>query len=199
MAMKRVFDIIGSIILIILLLFPFLFLCLLCRLKMGHPVFFIQTRPGRNGIPFKMIKLRTMINSHDSSGSLSDDHIRLTNFGRFLRSTSLDELPELINVLKGDMSFVGPRPLLMDYLPLYSEEERKRHDVRPGITGLAQINGRNGISWEEKFKYDIYYVNNRTMFMDIKIIIFTIGTVFKMKGVDSEKGVTMPRFEGKNK
>lgn len=164
--------------------------------NLGSPVFFKQTRPGLKGEPFEMIKFRTMLDAYDEEGSLLPNEQRHTKFGNFLRSTSLDELPELWNVLKGDMSLVGPRPLLTDYLPLYNEEQARRHDVRPGITGWAQVNGRNAISWEEKFKLDSWYVDNQSLLLDLKIIFMTLKKVVIKEGVNASDNVTMARFTG---
>lgn len=169
---------------------------LLARRRLGSPVLFRQTRPGKEGRPFEMLKFRTMTNARDSQGQLLPDADRMTPFGHFLRSSSLDELPELWNVLKGDMSLVGPRPLLMEYLPLYSAEQARRHEVRPGLTGWAQINGRNALSWEEKFALDVWYVDNRSLWLDIKIILLTIVSVLKRSGISAEGEATMPRFSG---
>ena len=171
-------------------------LAILVRIKLGGPILFCQVRPGKDGDPFKMIKFRTMLNTIDQNGALLNDADRLTEFGRFLRKTSLDELPELWNVLKGDMSLVGPRPLLMEYLPLYSQEQLRRHEVRPGITGWAQINGRNAISWEQKFALDVWYVDNRTFWLDLKIVWRTIIKVFLREGISASGEVTMPKFTG---
>ena len=165
-------------------------------LILGAPIFFKQQRPGLNGIPFNFIKFRTMTNEKDNNGKLLSDNKRITKFGNLLRKTSLDELPSLWNVLKGEMSLVGPRPLLMEYLPLYSKEQMRRYEVKPGITGWAQINGRNSISWEEKFKLDIWYVDNRRFLLDIKIIILTIWKVFSGEGVSPEGRPTMKKFNG---
>ncbi len=166
-------------------------------LKMGWPPFFSQLRPGLHGKPFTMYKFRTMSAKKDRFGRLLPDAERLTSFGRFLRATSLDELPELWNVLKGEMSLVGPRPLLMEYLPLYSPKQARRHEVRPGITGWAQVNGRNVLSWEEKFKLDVWYVENRSVCLDIKIIFMTVKSVFKKEGISANGYATMPKFTGK--
>lgn len=166
-------------------------------IKMSRPVLFSQIRPGLNGKPFKMFKFRTMLRASDQTGQLLPDAQRLTSFGKFLRSTSLDELPELWNVLKGDMSLVGPRPLLMEYLPLYSAEQSRRHDVKPGITGWAQVNGRNALSWEEKFALDVWYVKNRSMKLDLSILLKTVIAVLTSKGISSEGHSTMPKFDGK--
>ncbi len=167
--------------------------------KLGFPVLFRQVRPGKNGKPFEMIKFRTMLDAVDSNGSLLPDSERMTPFGSFLRSSSLDELPGLWNVFKGDMSLVGPRPLLVEYLLLYSPEQSRRHDVRPGLSGWAQVNGRNAIGWEEKFKLDVWYVDNRSFLLDIKIILFTIKKVFVRDGISAEGEVTMTKFTGTEK
>lgn len=169
---------------------------LLVRLKLGSPVLFRQTRPGVNAQPFAMIKFRTMTNQRGINGELMPDAMRLTKFGKFLRLSSLDELPELWNVLKGEMSIVGPRPLLMEYLPLYTKEQARRHEVRPGITGWAQVNGRNAISWEEKFKLDVWYVDNKTIWLDIRILWLTILKVLKCEGVSAQGEATMSKFTG---
>jgi lipopolysaccharide/colanic/teichoic acid biosynthesis glycosyltransferase len=194
--MKRLFDICVSGVAIVLLS-PLLFVTMfVTRIKLGGPVFFRQQRPGLHGQPFEMVKFRTMTGSRDSEGNLLPDGERLTAYGRFLRSTSIDELPELWNVLKGDMSLVGPRPLLMEYLPLYSAEQRRRHEVRPGVTGWAQINGRNAISWNEKFAFDIWYVDNRSFFLDLKILSLTAKNVLIRRGVNAAGSPTMPKFTG---
>lgn len=166
------------------------------RLKMGKPVLFSQIRPGLQNRPFKMIKFRTMRDAIDANGDPLPDSERLTRLGQFMRSSSLDELPELWNVLKGEMSLVGPRPLLMEYLPLYSPEQARRHEVRPGVTGWAQVNGRNAISWDEKFELDVWYVDNRTIWLDLKIIWLTIRKVLKRDGISAVGEATMPRFTG---
>jgi lipopolysaccharide/colanic/teichoic acid biosynthesis glycosyltransferase len=195
---KRLFDL-TSTILGLLLIWPLvLLLTLLVRSKLGAPIFFRQQRPGRFGKPFIMYKFRTMTDTCDTAGTLLPDGERLTPFGRFLRSSSLDELPELINVLKGEMSLVGPRPLLMEYLPLYSIEQSRRHEAQPGITGWAQVNGRNAISWEEKFKLDVWYVDNRSLLLDIKILRMTIEKVFKREGISQDGQATMEVFKGTN-
>ncbi len=167
------------------------------RHKLGTPVLFRQVRPGLNGKPFEMVKFRTMLDAVDPTGHLLPDSERMTPFGSFLRSSSLDELPELWNVLKGDMSLVGPRPLLMEYLPLYSPEEYRRHEVRPGVTGWAQINGRNALSWEEKFALDLWYVDNRTLWLDLRIIFLTVKKVFMRDGISADGEATMPKFTGR--
>jgi lipopolysaccharide/colanic/teichoic acid biosynthesis glycosyltransferase len=166
------------------------------RRQLGKPVLFRQIRPGKRGRPFQLLKFRTMRDESDSRGLLLSDDKRLSDFGRWLRSTSLDELPELWNVLRGDMSLVGPRPLLMEYLPLYSPEQTRRHKVRPGITGWAQINGRNAISWEEKFRLDVWYVDNQSLWLDLKILFLTILRVFQRSGISAEGEATMPKFTG---
>ena len=180
-----------------IMLSPFLIiLCIAVLLILGTPIFFKQQRPGLNGIPFNFIKFRTMTNKKDKNGNLLPDGERLTSFGEFFRKTSLDELPSLWNVLKGDMGFVGPRPLLIEYLPLYSDEQVRRHEVKPGITGWAQINGRNAISWEEKFELDVWYVDNRSFLIDIKIIIITIWKVLRQEGISQRNHSTMEKFKG---
>ena len=196
---KRFFDLIVSI-LALLLLSPLL-LCaaLAVRLCLGKPVLFIQQRPGLMGVPFHMYKIRTMSEERDSNGNLLTDADRLTLLGRFLRVTSIDELPELFNVLKGEMSIVGPRPLLMKYLSLYSYEQARRHEVKPGITGWAQINGRNAITWEEKFQLDVWYVDNRSFWLDVKIIFMTILKILKREGINQQGQATMEEFQGSDK
>ncbi len=194
--MGRMLDIIVSIITLIILSPLMLLIALAIRLLLSNPIFFWQRRPGRNGKPFEMVKFRTMREGVDNQGNPLPDADRLTRLGRFLRSTSLDELPELWNVLKGDMSLVGPRPLLMEYLPLYSQEQARRHVVRPGVTGWAQVNGRNAISWEEKFELDVWYVDNHSLLLDIKIIWLTVRKVFQRDGVSADGEATMPRFTG---
>src|SRR5690554_5059659 len=196
--LKRLFDILASAFGLLLLSPVILIVAWQVRRKLGSPVFFRQTRPGLNGKPFEMVKFRTMRDAVDENGKPLPDSERITPFGRFLRSTSLDELPELWNVLKGDMSVVGPRPLRMDYLPLYNEHQARRHDVRPGVTGWAQINGRNSISWEEKFDLDVWYVDNQSMLLDLKIIFLTVKKVLVREGIDSQEDVPMPRFTGTN-
>lgn len=197
--MKRFVDIIVSVI-SLLLLAPFgLMVFFAVWLLLGSPVLFYQTRPGLYGKPFQIRKFRTMTDARDIDNMLLPDTKRLTRFGRFLRSTSLDELPALWNVLKGDMSLVGPRPLLVQYLPRYSKEQFRRHEVRPGITGWAQVNGRNSISWEEKFTLDVWYVDNRTMALDVKIILLTIAAVLARKDISAQGEPTMPEFMGTDK
>jgi lipopolysaccharide/colanic/teichoic acid biosynthesis glycosyltransferase len=194
--MKRLFDIIASAIGLLVLLPVIAVVALQIRRKLGSPVLFRQVRPGKDGRPFEMIKFRTMRDAVDDEGNLLPDAERMTPFGHFLRSTSLDELPELWNVLKGDMSLVGPRPLLMEYLPLYSEDQRRRHAVRPGVTGWAQVNGRNAISWGDKFKLDTWYVDNRSFWLDLKIIYLTVKKVLVRDGISAEGEVTMQKFTG---
>lgn len=193
---KRFFDFILSLIAIIMLSPVYLIVIVLVRIKLGSPVFFTQKRPGKDEKIFKMYKFITMTNEVDENGNLLPDDKRLTKFGKLLRSTSLDELPELFNILKGDMSIVGPRPLLVRYLPLYNEYQKHRHDARPGFTGWAQCNGRNSISWEEKFDLDVYYVNHITFLLDVKIIFKTVKTVLCREGISSEASATMEEFRG---
>lgn len=193
---KRALDILLSGIALILFSPMILILAILVKLKLGSPVIFKQERPGKNEKVFSMYKFRTMTDERDQNGIYLSDDLRLTKFGKMLRATSLDELPELWNILKGDMSIVGPRPLLVEYLPLYSDEQRKRHNVRPGLTGLAQVNGRNAISWEEKFKYDCLYVNSYSFFKDFSIICQTINKVLKHEGITSDSSETNEKFEG---
>lgn len=194
--MKRLVDVAGSGLGLIILAPVVGVLSILIWRYMGTPVLFRQIRPGRNGKPFQMIKFRTMLNEHGADGELLSDEERLTRLGRFLRSTSLDELPELWNVMNGDMSLVGPRPLLMEYLPLYSSEQARRHEARPGITGWAQVNGRNALSWEEKFALDVWYVDNQSFWLDLKILWLTVSRVLKRDGISADGEATMPRFRG---
>jgi lipopolysaccharide/colanic/teichoic acid biosynthesis glycosyltransferase len=193
---KRLFDLVLTIPAMILLLPVVLIVALLVRIKLGSPVLFRQTRPGLNGQLFTVLKFRTMTDARDANGDLLPDETRLTPFGALLRRTSLDELPELINVLRGDMSLVGPRPLLVQYLPLYSPEQARRHAVRPGITGWAQINGRNAITWEEKFQYDVWYVDHASFRLDLSILLITVWKVLSRQGINSPGQATMPNFEG---
>ena len=192
--MKRVIDFICALLALIVLSPILLITAVLVRVKLGSPVLFTQDRPGKEGKIFKLMKFRSMTDARDSEGNLLPDDDRLPKFGRVLRSTSLDELPELINILKGDMAVVGPRPLLIQYLPYYTKEERHRHDVRPGLTGLAQINGRNTITWKEKFAFDIEYVNNITLKNDVKIILKTVGKVFRRSDIAVGKEFKVTRF-----
>jgi len=173
-------------------------MAILVRMQIGSPVLFRQMRPGLDGVPFQMVKFRTMRDAVDGQGNYLPDAQRLTPLGRFMRSASLDELPELWNVLKGDMSIVGPRPLLMEYLPLYSPEQARRHEVRPGITGWAQVNGRNAISWDEKFALDVWYVDNQTLWLDIRIMALTVRRVFARQGISADGEATMTKFTGKS-
>jgi undecaprenyl phosphate N,N'-diacetylbacillosamine 1-phosphate transferase len=195
-AFKSIIDILVTIFFIILLSPLLLVIGISIRLIFGSPVLFIQNRPGYKGKIFKLIKFRTMLYKSDEIGKLLIDEYRLTKFGKLLRSTSLDELPELINVLKGEMSLVGPRPLLEEYLPLYSKEQARRHEVKPGITGWAQVNGRNAISWKQKFDFDVWYVDNVSFLLDIKILILTIVRIFQRQGITQEGQATMEKFRG---
>ncbi|NLL04836.1 MAG: sugar transferase [Clostridiaceae bacterium] len=192
---KRLMDIVLSLLAIIILSPVLLIVALLVRVKLGSPVIFKQNRPGLNEKLFTLYKFRTMTDEKDENGELQPNHIRLTKLGRILRATSLDELPELFNILKGDMSIIGPRPLLIEYLPLYNEKQKHRHDVRPGLSGLAQVNGRNAISWEEKFDYDIDYVENLTFLLDFKIILKTFFKVLKREGINRTENITMDKFK----
>lgn len=193
---KRTVDFLLSLVSIIILSPVLLILAVVVRIKMGSPIVFSQPRPGINGKIFKMYKFRTMTNERDENGNLLPDEMRLNKFGAFLRSTSLDELPELFNILKGDMAIVGPRPLLVEYLPLYTEEQARRHEVRPGMTGYAQVNGRNELSWEKKFELDVEYVDNVTFLNDLRIVFKTVKTVLKREGISSETSKTMEKFTG---
>lgn len=195
--MKRLFDLTLSCGALLVLGLPLLVLIWMVRRKLGSPVFFRQTRPGLRGEPFVMVKFRTMTDARGADGALLPDAERLTAFGRFLRATSLDELPELWNVVKGDMSLVGPRPLLMEYLPLYSPEQARRHEVRPGVTGWAQVNGRNALSWDEKFALDVWYVDHRSLWLDIRILWLTVRKVLVREGISAAGDATMPKFTGK--
>lgn len=193
---KRLFDITAATTALVALSPVYAITAYKVKKNLGSPVLFKQTRPGLNGEPFEMIKFRTMLDAYDKDGNPLPNEQRHTRFGNLLRSTSLDELPELWNVIKGDMSLVGPRPLLMDYLPLYNEEQACRHNVRPGVTGWAQVNGRNAISWEEKFKLDTWYVDNQSLLLDLKIILMTLKKVVVKEGVNANDNVTMTRFTG---
>lgn len=193
---KRILDIILSFLALVILSPLLILTAFLIRIKLGTPVFFKQLRPGKNEKIFGILKFRTMTDAKDENGNLLPDEIRLTRFGQFLRSTSIDELPELLNILNGDMSIVGPRPLLVQYLERYNEEQKHRHDVKPGLTGLAQVNGRNGITWEEKFHYDLEYVKNITFYGDCKIIFQTVMKVFGREVISSATSVTMEEFKG---
>ena len=194
--MKPLFDLVASLAILLVLALPIVVLIWLVYCKLGSPVFFRQVRPGLHGKPFRMIKFRTMTDARGPDGGLLPDAQRLTPFGRGLRATSLDELPELLNVLRGEMSLVGPRPLLMEYLSLYNPEQARRHEVRPGITGWAQVNGRNALSWEEKFRFDVWYVDNRSLRLDIKILWMTFVNVLQQKGISADGQATMEEFMG---
>lgn len=194
--MKRCLDLLVAALALLALTLPLLVLAALIRGKLGSPVLFRQVRPGLHGKPFEMVKFRTMTDERGADGALLPDAQRLTSFGRFLRASSLDELPELWNVIKGDMSLVGPRPLLMEYLPLYTAEQARRHEVRPGITGWAQVNGRNAISWQDKFEMDVWYADHRSVCLDIKILCLTVRKVLVRDGISAAGEATMPRFTG---
>jgi sugar transferase EpsL len=196
---KRLMDFFVSTILLIVLLPVLLIVAVLIRLNMGSPVLFRQKRPGLDGAVFDMVKFRTMQTAPDPGAAALSDADRLTSLGRFLRRTSLDELPELWNVLKGDMSLVGPRPLLVEYLPLYSARQARRHEVRPGITGWAQVNGRNALEWTQKFEYDVWYVEHQSLNLDLRILLMTIKSIFHQEGISAGDHVTMPRFTGLDK
>lgn len=193
---KRLLDIIGAAAGLVLLSPVLLVIAIIIRRQIGAPVLFRQVRPGLKGKSFQMVKFRTMLDAYGPDGKVLPDHLRLTRFGRFLRSTSLDELPELWNVLKGDMSLVGPRPLLVEYLDLYTPEQARRHGVRPGITGWAQVNGRNALSWEDRFRLDVWYVDNRSFWLDIRIILMTLSKVIAREGISAAGEATMPKFKG---
>lgn len=194
--LKRPFDFTIAIVALVFLWPIYLTLAVLARTKLGRPIFFVQERPGKGGKIFKLYKFRTMADKRDEKGELLPDELRLTEFGKKLRSTSLDELPELFNILRGDMSLVGPRPLLVEYLPRYNERQARRHEVRPGLTGLAQVHGRNAISWEEKLELDVEYVDHITLWTDMKILFQTVAAVFRKEGISSDTSVTMEVFMG---
>jgi len=196
--MKRLFDFIVAFCALLTFLPVIIVVAILIRFKLGSPILFTQNRPGLNGKVFKMMKFRSMLDGKNRLGNLLPDEERMTKFGSFLRSTSLDELPGLFNVLKGDMSLVGPRPLLVQYLPLYSSEQARRHNVRPGITGWAQVNGRNAISWEQKFKLDVWYIDNQSLLLDFKILLLTVKKVFVREGISADGHVTIEPFKGSN-
>lgn len=196
LTVKRILDLIFSILGLILLSPVIIVTAVLVRVKFGSPILFKQLRPGLNGVPFTLFKFRTMTESRNADGVLLSDSHRLTRFGRFLRSTSLDEFPELWNVVRGDMSLVGPRPLLVEYLPLYSITQARRHEVRPGVTGLAQVRGRNSLSWDEKFNLDVWYVDNQGFALDCAIIFWTFASVLRRQGVNADGSATMPPFQG---
>ncbi len=193
---KRILDIISSLLAIIILSPLLAVTSVLVKIKLGSPVLFKQERPGKNEKIFTLMKFRTMTDERDENGELLPDEVRLTKFGKFLRSTSIDELPELFNILKGDMSVIGPRPLLVQYLPRYNEHQHRRHEVKPGLSGWAQVNGRNAISWEEKFDFDVEYVDNYSLLMDIKVLFMTVANVLKRDGISSETSATMEEFMG---
>lgn len=199
MFVKRSFDLVVACTLFVLLLPLIGFVALAIRSTLGHPILFKQKRPGLHGRTFLLLKFRTMMDKLDSSGNLLPDELRMTRVGRVLRRFSLDELPQLINVIKGDMSMVGPRPLLIEYLPLYTKEQARRHEVRPGITGWAQVNGRNDLDWDEKFKYDVWYVDHRTFLLDLKILWLTLLKVLKSEGISEPERETMSKFTGTKK
>lgn len=194
--LKRLVDVVGATLALVFFAVPMLVIALLVRWKLGPPVLFRQVRPGLHGRPFVLYKFRTMNDARDADGNLLPDELRLTPFGKWLRSTSLDELPELLNVLKGDMSLVGPRPLRMEYLERYTPEQARRHEVKPGITGWAQVNGRNALSWEEKFKLDVWYVDNWNLWLDLRILLMTVVKVLRREGINAEGHATMPEFTG---
>lgn len=194
--MKRVFDLLIVVVIVTVLALPMLLLAAMVQIKLGAPVLFRQVRPGKDGLPFEMIKFRTMRDAFGADGRPLPDAERMTSFGQLLRASSFDELPELWNVIKGDMSLVGPRPLLMEYLPLYSPEQYRRHEVRPGITGWAQVNGRNALSWEEKFRLDVWYVDNQSIWLDLKILLLTVKKVLMRDGISAAGEATMPKFTG---
>jgi lipopolysaccharide/colanic/teichoic acid biosynthesis glycosyltransferase len=196
MSGKRSFDVAAAAFLLLTLSPLLVLLALLVRVLLGSPVFFVQSRPGRHGRSFRMIKFRTMTNTRAADGTLASDESRLTRFGRLLRTSSLDELPELWNVLKGDMSIVGPRPLLLEYLPLYSLEQARRHEVRPGMTGWAQVNGRNALAWEDKFRLDVWYVDHRSFLLDLRIILLTMRKVLTREGITAEGNASAEKFTG---
>ena len=194
--MKRLIDLVCAFLGLIVMALPLAGVAMLVRARLGSPILFRQTRPGLGGRPFEMLKFRTMTAERDSQGRLRSDSERITDFGRWLRETSLDELPELWNVFKGDMSLVGPRPLLMEYLALYSPRQGRRHEVRPGITGWAQVNGRNALSWQQKFELDVWYVENRNLWLDIRILWLTLRSVVRREGISAAGEATMPAFTG---
>lgn len=193
---KRMLDIVLSLVFILLFWWVYVIISLLVRVKLGSPVLFRQQRPGKDGKVFDMVKYRTMTDQRDEKGELLPDELRLTKFGKLLRATSLDELPEIFLILKGDLSIIGPRPLLVSYLPLYNEHQKRRHEVKPGLTGYAQVNGRNAISWEEKFDLDVWYVDHLSFVTDIKILFKTVQVVFKRSGISSGTSETMEAFVG---
>ncbi|TDQ37656.1 sugar transferase [Aureibacillus halotolerans] len=197
--LKRSVDIITSLLILAVVMIVFVVVYIIIKRKLGSPVFFKQQRPGLHGRPFYLYKFRTMTDEKDSAGNLLPASVRLTKTGRLIRSLSLDELPQLINVLKGDISLVGPRPLLMEYLQLYSQEQARRHEVKPGITGWAQVNGRNAISWEEKFAFDVWYVDHSSIWLDVKILCMTLFKVIRRDGINQSENHTMEKFKGSQK
>ncbi|MDA7027368.1 sugar transferase [Bacillus sp. CLL-7-23] len=197
MKVKRFFDLVSAVVLLIVLSPAMMLTACLIKWKIGSPVLFRQVRPGLNGKPFTLYKFRTMTDERDKAGNLLSDEKRMTRAGKLIRKTSLDELPQLINVIKGDLSLVGPRPLLMEYVPLYTEKQWRRHEVRPGITGWAQINGRNKVTWEEKFELDVWYVDHRSFFLDLKILFLTVAKVLKSDGISQDQHVTVEKFTGR--
>ncbi|WP_276527870.1 sugar transferase [Oceanobacillus picturae] len=196
--MKRIFDLIVSLAVLIIFSIIIAITAIIVRAKLGSSILFKQQRPGLHGKPFYVYKFRTMTDEKDANGELLPDYVRLTKTGKVIRKLSLDELPQLFNVLKGDISLVGPRPLLMEYLDLYTQEQARRHEVKPGITGWAQVNGRNAISWEDKFELDVWYVDNRSFWLDIKILFLTVLKVFKSEGINQDGQATMTKFKGSN-
>jgi len=196
--MKKIIDLIIAVVALIILLPLIILIGIMVKIKLGSPIFFRQVRIGLNGKPFILIKFRSMSNARDDKGNLLPDELRLTRFGRLLRSTSLDELPEILNVLKGEMSLVGPRPLLPEYMELYNDEQKRRHEVKPGITGWAQVNGRNSTSWEERLKMDVWYVDNWSIWLDIKILFMTVIQVISRRGINADGCATMPKFTGRS-
>jgi lipopolysaccharide/colanic/teichoic acid biosynthesis glycosyltransferase len=194
--MKRIFDICGALVGLLVFALPMSVLAWRVRSRLGRPVIFRQERPGLRGRVFRLAKFRTMTDERDAIGALLPDAARLTPFGKWLRATSLDELPSLLNVLKGEMSLVGPRPLLVEYLPLYTPQQARRHEVRPGLTGWAQVNGRNALTWEKKFELDVWYVDNRSLWLDTRILFMTVRKVFARDGINAHNEATMPRFTG---
>lgn len=194
--LKRYLDILGALVGLLVLVVPLAILAVLVRWKLGSPVLFVQERPGLRGRTFKIYKFRTMTDSRDANGLPLSDAARLTPFGKWLRATSLDELPEIFNVLRGDMSFVGPRPLLVEYIPLYSPEQARRHEVRPGITGWSQVNGRNAVDWDQRLEMDVWYVDNRSLWLDLKILLMTVFKVIRRDGISQDGQATMERFRG---
>jgi sugar transferase EpsL len=196
---KRALDIVLSLFALLVISPVLVVLAIMVRVQVGRPIIFTQMRPGLHGHPFRLFKFRTMTDARDAHGNLAPDEERLSKFGRFLRSTSLDELPELWNVIKGDMSLVGPRPLLLEYLDLYNSEQARRHEVRPGITGWAQVNGRNALTWEDKFKLDVWYVDNQSLWLDLKILVMTLAKVIRREGVSHAGHATMEKFRGSAK